>query len=283
MSIQWFPGHMTAAYEAASKGMGRTDVVIEVLDARAPGASYNPALEPLRRQAQRPALKVLNKADLADPERTKQWLRHYNAQPRTRAIAISSKATGEAGRVPKECMLLAPGRGTIAKPLRLMILGVPNVGKSTLMNTLSRRHLARVGDEPGVTKTPMRHELRAGLVLVDTAGLLWPRMTEDVALKLAALHSVGAAAYDPESVAASLGDILLRDYRQALLERYGVAGEPQDGHDLLVHVARARSFLVKGGEADLRKAAVTLLTDFRSGALGAVTLELPPAAPEELV
>jgi ribosome biogenesis GTPase A len=274
MSIEWFPGHMAAALEAAAESMGRTDVVIEMLDARAPGASCNPTIEKLRRQTGRPALKVLNKADLADKERTRQWLAHYNGQPKTRAIAISSKASSDAARIPKECLLLAPGRGTIAKPLRMMILGVPNVGKSTLMNTLLHRHVAKVGDVPAITKVSVRHELRPGMVLVDTAGMLWPRMKEDIALKLAAIHSIAAVAYDSESVAVALADILLRDYRSAVSGRFGTVADDLTADGLLAHVAAKRSLVMKGGLPDLRNAAVALLTDFRSGVLGPMTLEL---------
>lgn len=275
MSIEWFPGHMAAALEAASEQMGRTDVVIELLDARVPLASCNPAINAVRRKAQRPALKVLNKSDLADPKQTREWLAYYNSQPQTRAIALSAKTPREAARIPKECLLLAPGRGTIAKPLRMMILGIPNVGKSTLMNTLLRRHVAKVGNEPGVTKTPIRHEIKVGMTLIDTAGMLWPRMAEDTALKLAATHSVGPAAYDHQTVAAALGDCLLALYPEALHSRYETAAAKLDGHGLLAHIAAQRSLVIKGGLPDLQRASLVLLNDFRSGALGPMTLEVP--------
>lgn len=273
MAIEWFPGHMVAAREAAIETIGKTDVVIEVLDARVPYASRNPSFDGLRRKANKLALKVLNKSDLAEPSRTREWLAYYNSQPDTRAIALSAKVSTDATRIIKECLALAPGRGTIALPLRMMILGIPNVGKSTLMNTLLKRHVAKVGDEPAITKMPMKHQIKPGMVLIDTAGMMWPRVAQVVAEKLAATNSIGAGAYDDESIAIVLGDILARRYPQLLAKRFGELPESCDGHALIAHVAKKRSFVVKGGAPDLKKAATVLLTEFRSGVLGAMTLE----------
>ncbi len=275
MATEWFPGHMAAARRDAAATLRRSDVVVELLDARAPDASRNPLIEGLRRDAHRPALKVLGKADLADPERTRRWLAYLATQPETRAIAISSREARDAARVPKACRELVPGHGTPQKPLRMMILGVPNAGKSTLMNTLAGRHVAKVGDEPAITRNEKRHEIRPGLVLVDTAGLVWPRIPEAVANKLAAVNSLGPAAYDPETVALALGEILLSHYRAQLEARFGAAAGA-DGPSLLRLIAARRSLVQPGGAPDVAKAATILLNDFRSGALGRITLELPP-------
>lgn len=281
MRISWYPGHMVTARKDAVKAMGTTDLVIEVLDARAPHATCNPVVETLRKQNRRPALKLLNKVDLADPERTPQWLAHYNALPSVTAIAVSAKAPGDVGRILKAARAMVPARGTASRPLRMMILGVPNVGKSTLMNALLKRRVAAVGDQPAVTKMHMGHALGNDMWLVDTPGLLWPGIAHDSAVRLAALHSIGTNGYDDQVAAVELGQYLLRHYPRLVGKRFGESEPGVDGHGLLALVARTRSLVMKAGAPDLNKAAVTLLNDFRSGALGRITLELPQDPREE--
>jgi ribosome biogenesis GTPase A len=155
----------------------------------------------------------------------------------------------------------------------MMILGIPNVGKSTLMNALLERHVAHVGDEPAITKTQMLHKLGPGMSLVDTPGMLWPEVVQEAALKLAAAHSIGRAAYDDEDVALDLGRILLARYAHLLEARYGELPGGCDAHGLLQQIASRRSLVKKGGEADLAKASLALLNDFRTGTLGRITLE----------
>lgn len=269
MTIEWFPGHMATARRNAIETMRSTDVVIEVLDARVPGSSLNPMFETLRKENQRPALKILNKVDVADPKETEKWLAHYNAQPKTKAIALSAKKAGEVRRIPKECAALAPNRGTKIKPLRMMILGIPNVGKSTLMNTLLNRHVANVGDEPAITKVQMKHQLGPTQWLVDTPGMTWPGLDQDVAFKLAATHSIGRNAYDDVAVAVDLGARLLRLYPGLLAARYGALPAGCTGDTLLTHIAEARKLL----RDPVPTAAGALLNDFRDGDLGRITLD----------
>jgi ribosome biogenesis GTPase A len=271
MSIEWFPGHMLAARKEAAESMRKTDVVIELLDARVPHSSCNPTVETLRRQCSRPALKLLNMSDLADPDRTRLWLQHYNKQ----AVAISCKSPGDVKKVPEYCLSLAPHRGTAGKQLRMMILGIPNVGKSSLMNALLKRSIAKAGNEPGVTKLQKRHQLGPNMSLIDTPGLLWPRIDQQSALKLAASHSIGRNAYVDEDVALDLGGYLLADYPALIALRYGAPPEGCDAHGLLEWIARRRGFLLKGGVLDIATAAAALLHDFRVGALGRITLETP--------
>jgi ribosome biogenesis GTPase A len=275
MAIEWYPGHMVTARKEAALAMRKTDVVIEVLDARVPLSSRNPVIEQLRRENQRAALKILNKSDVADPERTKLWLSYYNAQPGVKAVALSAKKPKEVKRIPEYAKALAPQRGSALKPLRMMILGIPNVGKSTLMNALLQRAVTKVGDEPAVTKMHHRHELGRGMWLTDTPGMMWPGIDPATGLKLAATHSIGRNAYDNGEVAVALGGYLLRHYPALLSLRFGAIPEGIDGHGLVELVAQHRGFVVKGGEPDRERAARILLGEFRDGTLGKISLELP--------
>ena len=281
MAIQWFPGHMNAAKKKAAETMEFTDVVVEVLDARVPEASSNPMIRELRLHRQRPSLRVLNKADLADPEATQAWLNHYNKQDGVRAVALSCKKPGDATKVPKLCLELAPHRGTPLKPLRMMIMGIPNVGKSTLMNALLNRRIAKVGDEPAVTKSQQRFDLSDRMSIIDTPGLMWPKIQyESDGYMLAASHAIGKNAVIDEDVAIFLADVLLQRYPELLEKRYGIKVGDMDGVDIVEAVARRRGFMLKGGIADLEKAAMTLLVDYRSGTLGRISLETPDSRTE---
>lgn len=275
MTIEWFPGHMLTARRQAAEALRKNDLVIEVLDARVPYSSCNPLVEALRLEAQRPALKILNKSDLADPVRTQQWLQFYNQQPGVHALAISCKKPHDAKRIPDEARKLAAGRGSAAKPLRMMILGIPNVGKSTLMNALLGRHVAKVGDEPAITKKPQVHELGKFMWLTDTAGMLWPAIEQVAALKLAISHSIGRNAYEESVAASELAAYLLANYPELLQKRFGELPPAADAHAVISWIARQRGLVVKGGALDLEKAALVLLHEFRNGTLGRISLEVP--------
>jgi ribosome biogenesis GTPase A len=278
MTIQWFPGHMASARKNAAETMAQTDVVIEVLDARLPEASSNPMIRELRMQRQRPCLRLLNKADLADPAATKAWLEFYNHQAGVKAVAISCKKAGDAAKVPALCQALAPHRNDGTKPLRMMIMGIPNVGKSTLMNALVKKRIAAVGDEPAVTKSQQRLDLGPRMTLIDTPGLMWPKIEHDSdGYMLAASHAIGTNAVIEEEVATFLAAILLERYPASLTARYGFSVDGTDAPGVLEAVARKRGCLIKGGGGmfDLDKAAIMLLTDYRSGALGRISLETP--------
>lgn len=291
MSIQWFPGHMTSARKKAAETMARTDVVIEVLDARLPEASSNPMIRELRLARQRPCLKLLNKADLADPVVTQQWLDYYSRQPGVKAVAISCKKPGDAAKVPALCQQLAPHRDDNVKPLRMMIMGIPNVGKSTFMNALLKRRIAAVGDEPAVTKSQQSFDLSLRQTIIDTPGLMWPKIEHDEdGYLLAASHAIGRNAVIDADVAIFLAGILLDRYPTLLAMRYKMDVAAMDAVAVVETVARKRGCIIKGrgGELDLEKAAMIMLTDYRSGALGRISLETPesraamlakPAAP----
>ncbi len=278
MPIQWFPGHMASARDKAAEAMAGIDVVVEVLDARLPAASANPMITALRKARQRPCLKLLNKADLADPLATRAWLAAFGREAGVKAVALSAKKAGEVARVPALCQALAPHRDDATKPLRLMIMGIPNVGKSTLMNALVKRRIAAVGDEPAVTKSQQRVVLGPRLILVDTPGLMWPKIEHEAdGFMLAASHAIGRNAVPEEAVAEFLAQVLLARYPALLAARYGFATDGLDGLGALEAVARRRGCLIRGrgGEPDLEKAALILLQDYRAGALGRISLETP--------
>ncbi len=277
MAIQWFPGHMaltrTAIQDRMKEGI---DVVIEMLDARCPASSANPMLAQLTQG--KPALKVLNKQDLADPARTEAWLAHYNAQPGTRAIAMDTTLITPAKALLAAARELAPTRNSMVKPLRLLICGIPNVGKSTLINALmGGKRAAKTGDEPGITKVEQKIVLAKDVLLYDTPGMLWPRISvEQAGYHLAASGAVGRNALDEEDVAVALLARLRADYPALVTARYGLA-EAADLTDeaLLTTIGRKRGAMLSGGRVNLQKAAEVLLYEFRQGVLGRITLETP--------
>jgi ribosome biogenesis GTPase A len=279
MSVQWFPGHMRATQTAIETRLKETDVFIELLDARLPGSSANPLLAELA--GHKPSLKILNKQDLADPLRTAEWLAHYNALPGTRAIGLDASDTAPARTLLAACRQLVPQRGGMAKPLRVLIGGVPNVGKSTLINTLVGKKASKTGDEAGITRHEQRIVLTDDFYLYDTPGMLWPKiLVPESGDLLAASGAVGRNAYDEESVALSLLKRLQHAYAPLLEARYRWGWTPQaiaelPDEALLAAIGRKRSALLPGGRVNLQKAAEALLTDFRSGVLGPITLETP--------
>ncbi|MDR7272688.1 ribosome biogenesis GTPase A [Pelomonas saccharophila] len=274
MPINWFPGHMNSTRQAIKDRVkAGLDVVIELLDARLPGSSSNPLLAALT--TGRPSLKVLNKQDLADPAQTAAWLDFYNAQAHTRAIALDAGEKAPARALVKACRELAPLRGDMHKPLRVLICGIPNVGKSTLINTLVGKRAAKTGDEPGITKLEQKFVLENGFYLFDTPGMLWPRIAiEQSGYHLAASGAIGRNAFDEEEVALELIVVLKRHYPERLKERYGLAELGADDA-VLEAIGVKRGAKIRGGAVQMHKAAEALLMDFRGGSLGRITLETP--------
>jgi ribosome biogenesis GTPase A len=267
---------MNAARKKAAETMEITDLVVEVVDARLPEASSNPMIHELRQFRQRPCLKVLNKTDLADPAVTKAWLDYYNAQPNIKAVAISCKKPGDAARVPGLAQALAPHRNSNIKPLRMMMMGIPNVGKSTLINALLGRKVAKVGDEPAVTKNQQRFDLSSKVSLTDTPGMLWPKIEfPDDGYMLAASHAVGRNAVNDEEVATFLAGLLLKHYASLLTQRYGFDTAGLDATAVIEAIAKRRGYVERGGTPDIDKAAQVLLVDYRTGVLGRISLETP--------
>ena len=265
---------MAAARKKAAETMAKIDVVIEVLDARLPGASSNPLIERLRQERQRPCLKVLTKADLADPAASAAWVRHFGKEKRVTAVAISSKRADQVAKIPQLAAALVPHRAD--QSVRMMVMGVPNVGKSTLVNAHLKRKVAKTGDEPAVTRQQSHWVLDDKHDLIDTPGLMPARIASaSDAFMLAASHLIGPESYAGEDVATFLGDLLASRYPGLLRTRYELEAEKLDGYGMISAIAQKRGYLRKGGKPDLEKAGRALLQDYRSGALGRVTLETP--------
>ena len=277
MSIQWFPGHMHATRKAIQDRVKEgIDVVIELLDARCPGSSANPLLAEMT--GHKPTLKLLNKQDLADPLRTEAWLAHYNAKPATRAVPLDTAMRAPVAALSKECRALAPNRGGMAKPLRILICGIPNVGKSTLINRMLGRKAVKAADEPGVTKVEQKLVLENDVYLFDTPGMLWPRISiPQAGQNLAASGAVGRNAFSEEVVALDLLQTLRADYPALLEARYklGELLHSGDEEQVLTQIGRQRGAMQTGGRVNLQKAAEVLIYEFRQGVLGRITLETP--------
>lgn len=284
MNIQWYPGHMTRTRRMIAEQMKHMDAVCEILDARAPLSSRNPDVEELT--AGKPRLIVLNRVDLADPLATRAWGAWFRG--RGFAVLECNARQGQGTRQFPAAVrsLLADKlaayaeKGQAGRMLRVMILGIPNVGKSTFINQVARRKTAKAEDRPGVTRAKQWVPVDQSLELLDTPGMLWPKFEDPgVAFRLACTGAVRDEIMDLEELAARLMAYLGERYPQALAERYKVEAEAEDsGYGLLVKAGRKRGFVLRGGEIDTERMARILLDEFRGGKLGRFTLEEPPAA-----
>ena len=277
MSIQWFPGHMHKTKKALIERLKSTDMVIEMLDARLPASSQNPLLAQLSRG--KPKLYLLNKQDLADPELTRVWLAELQNRPNTSALALDASERQAAQKITAACRALVPNRQGIDRPLRVLICGIPNVGKSTLINGMIGKRSAKTGNEPGITKTEQRLLLADDFWLYDTPGMLWPKIiVPQSGYNLAASGAVGRNALDEETVALELLNYLRQHYLPQLQSRYQADPEESPSWqdtDWLEWIGRRRGALLGGGRINYQKAAENTLTDFRDGQIGRITLETP--------
>ncbi|MCX2524635.1 ribosome biogenesis GTPase YlqF [Larsenimonas rhizosphaerae] len=272
--LGWFPGHMNKARRQIKEALPEIDVVIEVLDARLPYSSANPMLAELNHH--KPVLKILSRADLADPERTRQWADYFNSQPDTRALAVTTTQSRELKPIAALCHELA-GHIRADRDVRVMVMGIPNVGKSTLINGLAGKKIAKVGNEPAVTKRQQRIRIGHGIALTDTPGVLWPKIEDQAsAFRLAASGAIRDTALDYVEVATVAASELLARYPEALRSRYGLSeGDMATGDTALAAIARKRGGLRSGGELDLHRGGEVLLHELRQGTLGRLTLEGP--------
>ncbi|SET02806.1 ribosome biogenesis GTPase A [Marinobacter segnicrescens] len=274
MAINWFPGHMHKARKEIKQVMPQMDLIIEVLDARIPFSSENPMVPALRGDT--PVIKVLNKRDLADPEVTALWQQWLEKKKGIRAVTLTHNQRNEALGILRLAQEMVPDSIRDTRALRIMILGIPNVGKSTLINTLAGRPVAKTGNEPAVTRAQQAIKLPDNILLYDTPGFLWPKLTpEECGYRLAVTGAIRAAVIEFEDVALFAADYLLQAYPDRVCERYGLDEIPADGLALMDAIAAKRRFFARGGIPDLHKVSEVLLNELRAGTLGAVSLETP--------
>lgn len=280
MSIQWFPGHMAKARRQVTEKLALIDVVIELLDARLPLSSRNPMIDEI--VAEKPRLVLLNKADLADEKATEEWMAYYR-ELGLKTLPIDARSGKGVGKLPELCRELASDmlakraeRGMQARAVRIMILGIPNVGKSSLINRLSKRAVAQTGDRPAVTKAQQWVKVGETLELLDTPGILWPKFEDQlVGLRLAASGAIKDELLDFTEVALFAIEYMMQHYPERLKERFKLKQLPEDRVAMLEEIGRKRGCLISGGEIDYDKAAELFLRELRSGKLGPVTLERP--------
>lgn len=284
MNIQWFPGHMTKAQRMIEENLSMVDAVCEILDARIPYSSRNPDID--RLAGDKPRLVILNRVDLADPQMTARWRKYFES----RGLAIletdakSGKGVGTFApavrRLLKDKLAAYEAKGQVGRPLRVMILGIPNVGKSTFINKVAGRKAAIAGDKPGVTRGKQWINIDQGLDLLDTPGILWPKFdSQEVGEMLAITNAIKADVLDKETLGANFMLRLRELYPKAIEERYKFVPDPDmNGFELLEQAAKKRGFLVSRGEYDIERMANTLLGEYHDGKLGRLTLEAPPDA-----
>lgn len=280
MTIQWFPGHMAKARRQVEEKIKQVDLVMELLDARLPLSSRNPLIDEVVKE--KPRVILLTKSDLADPEATRRWSEAFRRDG-IKVLPVDILSGSGIKRISpicrelvKEKLAAQAKKGIQRQRIRAMVLGVPNVGKSALINRLSGRSIAKTGDRPGVTRSQQWIKVGDGLELLDTPGILWPKFEErEVSLRLAASGAIKEEILPIEEIGLYLLSYLGRRYPQLLQERYRLKNPAVPGLALLEEVGRRRGCMRRGGEVDLEKAAEIVLRDFRSGRLGRITLELP--------
>ena len=278
MSVQWFPGHMTKAKKEFEKNLKHNDLVIEVVDARLPQSSENPMLNQIIKHRGKPHLKLLNKSDIADPKITSQWLKYYSQRANTLSLSVSAKNKKNKLAIKEACFQLVPHRGTPIKPVRAIIIGIPNVGKSSLINLLTQRKIAKTGDVPAVTQMQQRIIVDDDFVLTDTPGLMWHKIEDEMQGNyLAASNIIGINAYDETEAALYLLDCLKASYASELINRYDLDPNEiaQPSEQIIEMIAEKKRMLLKGSQPDLKKAAMTILQDYRHQKIGMISLEKP--------
>ena len=281
MNIQWFPGHMTKAQRMIEDNIKLVDAVCEILDARIPRSSRNPDID--RLAAGKPRLVILNRIDLADPDVTAKWRKYFEAQGISVLETDAKSGKGVNGFAGAVRRLLADklrefeAKGQVGRPLRVMVLGIPNVGKSTFINKVAHRKAAVAGDKPGVTRGKQWISVDSGLDLLDTPGILWPKFdSQEVGEMLAITNAIKADVLDKETLGANFILRLRKMYPQALKDRYKFDPDPEaNGFELLEQAAKKRGFLVSRGEYDIERMANTLLGEYHDGKLGRLSLETP--------
>ncbi|MGJ0491340.1 ribosome biogenesis GTPase YlqF [Methylobacter sp.] len=281
MLIQWYPGHMHKASKEIKHILPQVDLIIEILDARIPFSSENPMLKTLR--GDKPCIKVLSKSDLADPDMTQHWQTYLEQEKGVKTLALTIEQPEKMRQIADLCHKMLPGKESSGRLIQALIVGIPNVGKSTLINILAGRIIAKTGNEPAITKTQQRINIGNGIVLWDTPGVLWPNVeNRNSGYRLATTGAIKDTAINHEHIAFFAADYLLRQYPDLLKARFQIEQLPDDEQELMETIGRNRGCLRSGGRIDMDKVAKLLLSELRAGTIGRISLETPAMMEQEL-
>ncbi|QSB02602.1 ribosome biogenesis GTPase YlqF [Methylomonas sp. EFPC1] len=282
MQIQWYPGHMHKASKEIKHALPDIDLLIEILDARIPYSSQNPMLASLR--GDKPTIRVLSKTDLADPELTKKWQAYLEREQAVKTLAVTTQQPEKIKQIIDLCAKMLPDKTAANKVIRTMIMGIPNVGKSTIINVLAGRTIAKTGNEPAVTKQQQKINLGNNIVLSDTPGVLWPNVeNRHSGYRLAVSGAIKDTAFQHDDIALYALEYLRTAYPEQLSQRYRLAPLPEEPLVLLQAIGSKRGCLRSGGIVELDKAAKLLMNELRAGTLGQITLETPEMIEAEML
>ena len=274
MAINWYPGHMHKANKDMIKVLNDVDLVIELLDCRLPYSSQNPSIAKLAQN--KPSIKILSKSDLADPEITAQWQAYFEEEASVKTLLTTLEQSDKAQKLLSLCHKLVPAKSKSKFNILAMITGIPNVGKSTLINAVAGRAVAKTGNEPAITKGLQKIKISEGMMFLDTPGILWPKIhNENSGYRLAAAGSIKDTATEIDDIAFYLAGFLISHYPQSLKDRYEFNTLPASAIEFLELLGAARGCLRAGGHVDLEKVSAILVNEFRAGKLGRITLETP--------
>lgn len=282
MAIHWYPGHMHKANKEIKETLSAIDLIIEVLDARIPYSSQNPLLSTIR--GDKPCIKILTKSDLADPDLTRQWQTWLEQERDVKTLPLTTEHPEQMRQLIELCKKMMLNRSGKRELINTMIIGIPNVGKSSLINILAGKTIAKTGNEPAVTKAQQRIKLDGGINLLDTPGVLWPKVENEPSMyRLAVSGAVKDTAFEYEDVAFFAAEYLISSYPERVMDRFKLDNHPHNELELIEAIGRKRGCLRSGGQVDLNKTSKILLTELRSGNLGRITLESPEQVEQELV
>lgn len=282
MLIQWYPGHMHKASKEVKEILPQVDLIIEILDARIPFSSQNPMLTGLR--GDKPCIKVLSKSDLADPEITRQWQSYLEQEQGVKTLALTTEQPEKMRQLTELCHKMLPNKESSGRLIHTLIMGIPNVGKSTLINILAGRMIAKTGNEPAITKTQQRIDIGNGIILLDTPGMLWPNVeNKNSGYRLATTGAIKDTAISHENVAFFAAEYLLQHYPALLQARFQLEQLPHSEQELMEAIGKKRGCLRSGGRIEMDKVSKILLAELRAGTIGKISLETPTMMEKELV